>query len=194
MLHLFARMPSSARKFTILNTLNLLRRPSNPSLQNSRNYRTRCTPSRSLQKTAPAVHCVLKPARPRIKPRLAGKPSIWRRSRPCGKQKSINWEFFLNLPEVDRSAISPQTVKNSQLLQPLFEFSGACAGCGETPYVKLVSQLFGDRASLPMQPAVPPSTAATCPPPRVLPIMKVVVRPGPTPCLKTMRNLGLECA
>jgi pyruvate-ferredoxin/flavodoxin oxidoreductase len=64
---------------------------------------------------------------------------------PLREQESANWEFFLSLPEADRTAFSPATVKNAQLLQPLFEFSGACAGCGETPYVKLVSQLFGDR-------------------------------------------------
>jgi pyruvate-ferredoxin/flavodoxin oxidoreductase len=57
-----------------------------------------------------------------------------------------DWNHFLSLPEVDRTLIAPTTVKASQLLQPLFEFSGACAGCGETPYVKLVSQLCGDRA------------------------------------------------
>ncbi|PKN94806.1 MAG: pyruvate:ferredoxin (flavodoxin) oxidoreductase [Chloroflexi bacterium HGW-Chloroflexi-6] len=62
------------------------------------------------------------------------------------ESEAKNWEFFLDLPEVDRTAINPNTIKNSQLLQPLFEFSGACTGCGETPYVKLVSQLFGDRA------------------------------------------------
>jgi len=57
-----------------------------------------------------------------------------------------NWDFFMNIPDLDRKLINPSTIKNSQLLRPLFEFSGACAGCGETPYVKLVSQLFGDRA------------------------------------------------
>jgi pyruvate-ferredoxin/flavodoxin oxidoreductase len=57
-----------------------------------------------------------------------------------------NWAFFENLPELDRTLIPLNNVKNSQLLQPLFEFSGACAGCGETPYLKLMSQLFGDRA------------------------------------------------
>ena len=57
-----------------------------------------------------------------------------------------NFQFFLDLPELDRTVIPLNNVKNSQLLQPLFEFSGACSGCGETPYVKLVSQLFGDRA------------------------------------------------
>ena len=56
-----------------------------------------------------------------------------------------NWEFFLSLPELDRTLVQPGTVKGSQLLQPLFEFSGACAGCGETPYLKLLTQLFGDR-------------------------------------------------
>jgi pyruvate-ferredoxin/flavodoxin oxidoreductase len=60
--------------------------------------------------------------------------------------EAANWEFFLNLPEVDRTTINLGTIKNSQLLEPLFEFSGACSGCGETPYVKLMTQLFGDRA------------------------------------------------
>jgi pyruvate-ferredoxin/flavodoxin oxidoreductase len=64
---------------------------------------------------------------------------------PIREQEKTNWEFFLTLPEADRTAFSPTTVKNSQLLQPLFEFSGACGGCGETPYIKLVTQLFGDR-------------------------------------------------
>ncbi len=59
--------------------------------------------------------------------------------------ESKNWEFFFNLPDPDRTAFEPNTVKNSQLLRPLFEFSGACAGCGETPYVRLLTQLFGDR-------------------------------------------------
>ncbi len=56
-----------------------------------------------------------------------------------------NWEFFLGLPESDREKLSFGHVKDVQLLQPLFEFSGACSGCGETPYIKLMSQLFGDR-------------------------------------------------
>ncbi len=56
-----------------------------------------------------------------------------------------NFDFFLALPEVDRKMLKLESVKGSQLAQPLFEFSGACSGCGETPYVKLLSQLFGDR-------------------------------------------------
>jgi len=57
-----------------------------------------------------------------------------------------NWEHFVAIPELDRTKVKSEQVKGSQLLLPLFEFSGACAGCGETPYLKLMSQLFGDRA------------------------------------------------
>jgi len=64
---------------------------------------------------------------------------------PIREQEAINWDYFRSLPEVDRTMMSVKSVKNSQLLQPLFEFSGACAGCGETPYLKLMTQLFGDR-------------------------------------------------
>lgn len=59
--------------------------------------------------------------------------------------QSKNVDYFLSLPEINPADVNPATIKGSQLLQPLFEFSGACAGCGETPYVKLISQLFGDR-------------------------------------------------
>jgi pyruvate-ferredoxin/flavodoxin oxidoreductase len=65
---------------------------------------------------------------------------------PLRAQERDNFNFFLSLPELDRSMPRIHTVKGSQLLEPLFEFSGACSGCGETPYVKLVTQLFGDRA------------------------------------------------
>ena len=67
---------------------------------------------------------------------------------PLREQESRNWDYFLTLPDIDRTKAHVSTVKGSQLLQPLFEFSGACSGCGETPYVKLVSQLFGDRAMI----------------------------------------------
>ncbi len=62
------------------------------------------------------------------------------------EQERKNWDYFLNLPEFDRQALALHNVKDLQLLQPLFEFPGACAGCGETPYIKLLTQLFGDRA------------------------------------------------
>jgi len=64
---------------------------------------------------------------------------------PLRNDEKVNWKFFLDLPDLDRRNIAVHTVKGSQMLRPLFEFSGACTGCGETPYVKLVSQLFGDR-------------------------------------------------
>ncbi|MBU1897004.1 pyruvate:ferredoxin (flavodoxin) oxidoreductase [Myxococcota bacterium] len=60
--------------------------------------------------------------------------------------EAANFNFFLDLPEADRSEVRVDTTKGVQFLEPLFEFSGACAGCGETPYVKLLTQLFGDRA------------------------------------------------
>jgi pyruvate-ferredoxin/flavodoxin oxidoreductase len=66
--------------------------------------------------------------------------------RPLREQERANWDFFVEIPELDRSGLPVNQVKYSQLLQPLFEFSGACSGCGETPYLKLLSQLFGDRA------------------------------------------------
>ena len=63
------------------------------------------------------------------------------------KRERGNWDFFFNdIPDYDRTELNLKTVKGSQLLRPFFEFSGACAGCGETPYVGLLSQLFGDRA------------------------------------------------
>ncbi len=60
-------------------------------------------------------------------------------------RERTRWEFFAAIPELPRDAMAHDSVKGSQVLQPLFEFSGACAGCGETPYLKLLSQLFGDR-------------------------------------------------
>jgi pyruvate-ferredoxin/flavodoxin oxidoreductase len=64
---------------------------------------------------------------------------------PIREHERLNWEFFQGLPVADRSLLNIRTLKNSQLLEPLFEFSLACTGCGETPYVKLLTQLFGDR-------------------------------------------------
>ena len=65
---------------------------------------------------------------------------------PLREKEAENWDFFLNIPDMDRSKININQIRLQQLQRPLFEFSGACSGCGETPYVKLVSQLFGDRA------------------------------------------------
>ena len=66
---------------------------------------------------------------------------------PLRDSERVNWDYFLKLPDLYKNGtIAFNSVKNVQLLQPLFEFSGACAGCGETPYIKLLTQLFGDRA------------------------------------------------
>ncbi len=62
------------------------------------------------------------------------------------EQEARNWDFFLNINEMDRTKLAVTQIKDVQLMQPLFEFSGACSGCGETPYIKLMTQLFGDRA------------------------------------------------
>jgi len=69
---------------------------------------------------------------------------------PAKPQKTVrdNVAFFESLPMNDRSMVDFGTVRGTQFLEPLFEFSGACAGCGETPYLKLLSQLFGDRATV----------------------------------------------
>jgi pyruvate-ferredoxin/flavodoxin oxidoreductase len=64
---------------------------------------------------------------------------------PLREQEAVNWDFFLDIPEMDRTNIKINSIRQQQVQQPLFEFSGACSGCGETPYIKLVTQLFGDR-------------------------------------------------
>ena len=64
---------------------------------------------------------------------------------PVRQEEAENYDFFLNLPETDRSRFKISSVKGSQFVKPLFEYSGACLGCGETPYIKLLTQLFGDR-------------------------------------------------
>ena len=65
---------------------------------------------------------------------------------PLRAPERENWDFFLKIPELDRRKIKVGNIRQQQVQEPLFEFSGACSGCGETPYLKLLSQLFGDRA------------------------------------------------
>jgi len=65
---------------------------------------------------------------------------------PLRAAEAVNYDFFLAIPDTDPALVKRDTLKGSQLITPLFEYSGACAGCGETPYLKLMSQLFGDRA------------------------------------------------
>ena len=96
-----------------------------------------------------------------------------------------NITFFETLPVADRSRVDFGTVRGTQFLQPLFEFSGACAGCGETPYVKLLSQLFGDRLMVANATGCSSIYGGTCPPPRGRRTPTDAARPGRTPCSRT---------
>ena len=104
------------------------------------------------------------------------------------------WDFFLELPELDRERMAPDTIKGSQVRQPLFEFSGACAGCGETQYLKLISQLFGDRL------LVANATGCSSIYGGNLPTTPWTVnaegrgRPGPTRCSRTTPSSGWASA
>jgi pyruvate-ferredoxin/flavodoxin oxidoreductase len=78
--------------------------------------------------------------------RQVGRKAINMAAQPAIREREkANWEFFESLPDVDPAHLNLGAIKNSQLITPLFEFSGACSGCGETPYIKLATQLFGDR-------------------------------------------------
>ena len=84
------------------------------------------------------------PAKNKSQPRLKAinmQPQL-----PLREQERENWDYFLNIPNPDRTKLNLHKINQQQMQEPLFEFSGACAGCGETPYLKLMSQLFGDRA------------------------------------------------
>lgn len=84
------------------------------------------------------------PAKDKVDPKVKAinlEPQI-----PLRETESKNWSFFLDIPNTDTKLLNLSTVKGVQFKQPLFEFSGACAGCGETPYVKIMSQLIGERA------------------------------------------------
>lgn len=83
------------------------------------------------------------PARSKSRARL--KAINMQPQRPLRELERANWDYFLSLPELDRSTVNTTSIHQQQCQEPLFEFSGACAGCGETPYLKLLTQLFGDR-------------------------------------------------
>jgi pyruvate-ferredoxin/flavodoxin oxidoreductase len=77
---------------------------------------------------------------------VEGRKSLYMKpQQPLREAEAENWDFFTKIPELDRTKLSPGLIKSIELAQPLFEFSGACTGCGETPYIKLMTQLFGDR-------------------------------------------------
>jgi pyruvate-ferredoxin/flavodoxin oxidoreductase len=83
------------------------------------------------------------PAKSKVEPDR--KALYMKPQQPLLEPEKENWEYFLSLPQLDRTRLNPTLIRHQQLQEPLFEFSSACVGCGETPYLKLVSQLFGDR-------------------------------------------------
>ena len=106
---------------------------------------------------------------------------------PLRDAERDNYAFFLDLPDTARVDLPKVDHKTSQFLEPLFEYSGACAGCGETPYIKLLTQLFGDRASWRTPRAARRSTAATCRPRRSRRTTTGAGRRGRTRCSRTTR-------
>jgi pyruvate-ferredoxin/flavodoxin oxidoreductase len=114
---------------------------------------------------------------------------------PLRDSERVNWDYFLTLPEIPRNGnLTFRTIKDIQLLQPLFEFSGACSGCGETPYIKLMTQLFGDRT------VIANATGCSSIYGGNLPTTPYTINregrgpPGATRCLKTMPSLDWACA
>jgi pyruvate-ferredoxin/flavodoxin oxidoreductase len=108
-------------------------------------------------------------------------------------RESKNWQFFLDLPEMDNSLINTGTIKGSQLLRSLFEFSGACAGCGETPYVKLATQLFGDRMLIANATGCSSIYGGNLPTTPYARGLTAAVRPGPTPFSRTTPSTAWGC-
>ena len=122
----------------------LPRRSSRPSPRgaSSKACATRC---RSHPKIAPAAGSASRSARSRARAKPSTRPSTWRLRRRCANRRAPIGISSSHFPTSTANKLSHTQVKDVQLLEPLFEFSGACAGCGETPYIKLLTQLFGDR-------------------------------------------------
>ena len=121
------------------------RPPSRPWTTRATNGRARSTRSRWRPRTALAATSAWRCARPRTRRIPRRKAINMTPVEPLRATERENYAFFLDLPEPDRTKVKVEVLKQTQFLEPLFEYSGACAGCGETPYLKLLSQLFGDR-------------------------------------------------
>lgn len=106
------------------------------------------------------------------------------------EEEKVNYDFFLDLPEIDRSKLERIDIRTSQLITPLFEYSGACSGCGETPYIKLLTQLYGDRMLIANATGVPLFTAVTYPLRLIPPMPTDAARRGRIRYLKITRNLA----
>jgi pyruvate-ferredoxin/flavodoxin oxidoreductase len=109
---------------------------------------------------------------------------------PIREQERANWDFFLNLPNPDRNGLNLNKIAHQQMQQPLFEFSGACAGCGETPYIKLATQLFGDRMLIANATGCSSIYGGNLPTPPTPTTPRDAAPPGRTPSLRTMPSLG----
>src|SRR6516162_818250 len=125
----FARMPLSGPRFMTRGRSQTDPPHSRPSHIERRSPRPDSTPSRWRRRTAPAAACASTCVRQRTVIDMAPKA-------PLLEQERANYDFFLNLPELQRAEVKRLDHKTSQFLEPLFEYSGACAGCGETPYLK----------------------------------------------------------
>ena len=110
------------------------------------------------------------------------------------KQSEGIADFFLNLPEIDRSTLERIDIRTSQLISPLFEYSGACSGCGETPYIKLLTQLYGDRMLMLTPPAARRFTGGNLPSTPYTTDANGRGRRGQTRCSKTTPNLASASA
>ena len=101
------------------------------------------------RRLAARLHRLQAVRRPPVPPSRRTEPehrSLEMRPAEAEQERALEgWDFFRALPELERTLVEPASIKGSQLLEPLFEFSGACSGCGETPYLKLLTQLVGDR-------------------------------------------------
>ena len=111
-----------------------------------KNFPARSSPCRWRRRIAPAARCASRSARPSPRAKPSTRPSTWSRSLRSASARPATGTSSSRFPRSPREQLALHHVKDVQLLQSLFEFSGACAGCGETPYIKLLTQLFGDRA------------------------------------------------
>lgn len=126
------------------------------------------------------------PARDRSEPRR--KAINMAPQRPLRQQSRSHWEFFLRLPDPERTALNLRHINQQQLQRPLFEFSGACAGCGETPYIKLATQLFGDRMVIANATGCSSIYGGNLPTTPYTSNGEAAGRPGAIPCSKTTPN------
>jgi pyruvate-ferredoxin/flavodoxin oxidoreductase len=139
-----ARTPPSAPRSTRSRPSPARRRPSSTAFKGKEFPNQRYTLQVAPEDCTGCTLCVqVCPAKDKTNPRT--RPSTWCRRPRCSQAERENWDFFLNLPDVDRTQAGPQHGQGHQFCSRCSSSPGACAGCGETPYLKLLTQLFGDR-------------------------------------------------